>query len=49
MYEYTKGNYVYYGNQYCGSPVGEIKTISDKEAKHWDNIEKQIKSQNKNR
>lgn len=45
MYEYAKGNYVYHGNKECGSPIREIKTVSDKEAKYWDNIEKQIRQQ----
>ena len=49
MYEYNKGNYVYYGNKECGSPIREIKTISEKEAKYWDNIEKQIKRQEQNK
>ena len=44
MYEYIKGNYVYNGNNYCGTPIREIKTISDKEARHWDNLEKQIRN-----
>ena len=44
MYEYNLGNYIYSGNRECGSPVREVKTISDKEAKYWDNIEKQIKN-----
>lgn len=47
MYEYIRGNYIYYGNRECGSPVREVKTISDKEAKYWDNIEKQIRQQQK--
>lgn len=47
MYEYNKGNYVYYGNKECGSPRREIKTVSEKEAKYWDNIEKQIRQQKK--
>lgn len=45
MYEYVRGNYVYYGDKYCGSPRREIKTVSEKEAKHWDNLEKQIRQQ----
>lgn len=45
MYEFSKGNYIYYGTRQAASPVREIKTISDKEAKYWDNIEKQIKRQ----
>lgn len=43
MYEYTKGNYVYRGNKECGSPVREIKTISQKEADYWDRIEREIR------
>lgn len=43
MYEYTKGNYVYRGNRECGSPVREIKTISQKEADYWDRIEREIR------
>lgn len=49
MYEYAKGNYVYYGNKECGSPIREIKTVSEKEAKYWDNIEKQIRKQEANK
>lgn len=45
MYEYTKGNYVYYGNREYGTPIREIKTISQKEANYWDRIEKQIRRQ----
>lgn len=44
MYEYTRGNYIYCGDRYCGSPRKEVKTISEKEAKYWDKIEKQIRS-----
>ena len=47
MYEYVRGNYIYSGNRECGSPVREVKTVSDKEAKYWDNIEKQIRQQQK--
>jgi hypothetical protein len=43
MYEYTKGNYIYRGNKECGSPVREIKTISQKEADYWDRIEREIR------
>lgn len=43
MYEYVKNNYVYYGNKECGTPIKEIKVISEKEAKYWDNLEKEIK------
>ncbi|MEE1504538.1 MAG: hypothetical protein UGF89_09890 [Acutalibacteraceae bacterium] len=45
MFEYAKGNYVYSGNRECGSPVREIKTISEKDAKYWDKVEKQIMQQ----
>ena len=44
MYEYTRENYVYNGNNYCGTPIREIKTITDKEARYWDNLEKQIRN-----
>ena len=47
MYNYIKGNYVYCGNKECGSPIKEIKTISEKEAKYWDDIEKQIRQAGK--
>lgn len=43
MYEYTRGNYVYRGNKECGSPVREIKTISQQEADYWDRIEREIR------
>lgn len=43
MYEYTKGNYVYRGNKECGTPLREIKTISQKEADYWDRIEREIR------
>ena len=43
MYEYTRGNYVYRGNRECGSPVREIKTISQQEADYWDRIEREIR------
>ena len=43
MYEYTRGNYVYRGNKECGSPIREIKTISQKEADYWDRIEREIR------
>jgi hypothetical protein len=43
MYEYTKGNYIYRGNKEYGSPVREIKTISQKEADYWDRIEREIR------
>lgn len=48
MYEYTRNNYVYYGNKECGTPTREIKSISQKEADYWDRLERKIKSQ-KNR
>jgi len=48
MYEYIRGNYIYVGDRQCGSPVREIKTISDKEAKYWESIEKQIRRQQQN-
>lgn len=47
MYEYIKGNYIYYGNSECGSPVREVKAVSDKYAKFWDRLEKQIRQNNK--
>ena len=47
MYEYVRGNYIYSGNRESGSPIREVKTISEKEAKYWDNIEKQIRQQQK--
>ena len=47
MYEYVRGNYVYSGNRECGSPIREVKTVSEKEAKYWDNVEKQIRQQQK--
>lgn len=43
MYEYTKGNYVYRGNKECGTPLREIKTVSQQEADYWDRIEKEIR------
>jgi hypothetical protein len=49
MYEYTRGNYVYYGDRGCGSPVREVKTITQKEADYWDRIEKAIRRQERNR
>lgn len=45
MYEYAKNSYVYRGNKECGSPIREVKTVSEKEAKYWDNIERQIRVQ----
>ncbi len=44
-YEYTKGNYVYSGNKEYGSPVREIRVVSQKEADYWDRLEKEIKRQ----
>ena len=44
MYEYVKGNYIYRGDKTCGSPVKEVKTISEKEARYWDKLEKQTRS-----
>lgn len=49
MYEYAKENYVYYGNKECGSPIREIKTVSNEEAKYWDRIEAQIRRQQANK
>lgn len=49
MYEYNKGNYIYYGDRYCGSPIKGIKTISNDEYKYWDKIEKEIKKANSNK
>ncbi len=43
MYDYIRGNYVYNGNNYCGTPLREIKTISEKEARYWDKLEKEIR------
>ena len=45
MYEYIKGDYIYYGSTECGSPIREIRTCTDKEAKFWDNLDKQIRRQ----
>lgn len=45
MYEYAKGNFVYRGNQECGSPIREIRTVSQKEADYWDKLEREIKRQ----
>ena len=45
MYEYIKGDCIYYGNKECGSPIREIRTCTDKEAKFWDNLDKQIRRQ----
>lgn len=48
MYYYTKGNYIYYGDKTQGSPIKEIRTTSEQQARYWDNIEKQIKRQQYN-
>jgi hypothetical protein len=45
MYEYIKGNYIYKGNSECGTPVREIKSITQKEYNYWDRLEKQIRKQ----
>ena len=45
MYEYNRGNYVYYGNKECGSPTREIRTMSQKEADDWDRLEREIRRQ----
>ena len=45
MYEYIKGDYIYKGNNECGSPVREIKTVTENEARYWDRLEKQIRKQ----
>ena len=44
-HEYTKGNYVYSGNKEYGSPVREVRVVSQKEADYWDRLEKEIKRQ----
>ena len=49
MYEYIRGNFIYKGNRECGSPVREVKCVSDREAKYWDKIDKQIRSLEKGR
>jgi hypothetical protein len=43
MNEYARGNYVYRGTQGCGSPVREIKTVSQKEADYWDRLEREAR------
>lgn len=43
MYEYTKNDYVYRGGKDYGPPIREIKTVSEQEAKKWDNLDKQIR------
>ena len=43
MYEYAKGNYIYRGTKECGTPLREIKTISQKEANYWDRVEREIR------
>ena len=40
MYEYTREKYIYYGNKECGSPVREVRTVSQKEADYWDRLDK---------
>lgn len=47
MNEYVKGNYVFRGNKECGSPVREIKSVSQEEADYWDRLERQIRAQRK--
>lgn len=47
MYEYAKGNCVFRGNKEYGSPIREIKSVSQEEADYWDRIEKQIRAQRK--
>ena len=47
MNEYVKGNYVFRGNKECGSPVRQIRSVSQEEADYWDRIEKQIRTQRK--
>ena len=47
MYEYTRGDYVYSGNKECGSPVREVRTVSQQEADYWDRIEREIRRQNR--
>lgn len=47
MYYYTNNSYVYYGNKECGTPVREIKTCSDSEAKYWDRLEKACREADK--
>lgn len=49
MYEYSKGNYVYYGNKECGSPIREIKSVSEKEYNFWNNLDRKIKMQERNK
>ena len=45
MYEYARNNYVYRGNKECGSPVREVRTVSQKEADYWDRLDRQIRKQ----
>ena len=47
MNEYAMGNYVFRGNKECGSPIREIKSVSQEEADYWDRLEKQIRAQRK--
>ena len=48
MYEYLKGNTVYYGNKECGTPVRTIQTISESEARYWERLEQEIRRQERN-
>ena len=45
MTEFSGRNYVFSGTKYSFSPVREIITCTDKEAKFWDNLDKQIRRQ----
>lgn len=49
MYEYLNpyNGYVYRGSQGCGSPVREVKTVTDAEAKQIDRLEKAIREAKK--
>ena len=47
MYEYIRGNYIYNGNKECGSPVREVRTVSQAEADYWDRLEKQCREASK--
>ena len=47
MNEYLKGNYIYLGNNECGSPIREVKPISQKQADYWDRLEREIRQQEK--
>lgn len=48
MYEYLKGNTVYYGNKECGTPVRTVKTVSESEARYWERLEREIRRQERN-